>query len=315
MTKAMTAMLGYLTALACVASTAGAVAAEGGKLRIPAGYFALQPGDPAVLQPGNRRVISAEQLALPHVAGLTIRARWKWLQPEKGKIDLSFLEEQVKRCHEAGKPYKLLVMTGAGCAPEWIRGAWYRGAPVPWSPELAASYGELVKALGEKFADDPLLVGVHITGPTFPSAEMHPAPGIVQVAGYSDRAMIDAWSRSIADYAAAFPDTACILSISVRPPANRYLGQVVAAGKKALGARFTLEHNALKASTQPMAPHHLFIAREAKAGTRVGFEMVSAAANSAPRFGSKDVMDGIAVGKAAGGTYFDVYPPDLANLR
>jgi hypothetical protein len=284
------------------------------EVRAPRGYFALQPGEPAVLQPGNKRVVSDELLALPRVAGLTIRARWSWLHLSEGRLDFSFLDAQVARCHHVGKRYKLLVMTGRDCSPEWIGGAWHRGAPVPWSGELKQHYGALVAELGKKYAADPLLCGVHITGPTFPSAEMHPAPGIESIAGYSDQAMIDAWASSIDAYAAAFPRTACRLSISVQPSARRYLDAVVDYGRETLGERFTLQHNALKASTHPMAPHHLFIATQAKEGVRVGFEMVCPATNAA-RFGSRDVMDGIELGKAAGGVFFDVYPPDLKALR
>jgi hypothetical protein len=288
---------------------------EAAEVRAPRGYFALQPGDPAVLEPNSKRLVPDELLELPQVAGLTIRARWAWLHPSDGRFDFSFLDAQVARCNRLNKRYKLLIMTGANCSPEWIGGAWHARAPVPWSPELKKHYGELVAELGKKYADDPLLAGVHITGPTFPSAEMHPAPGIEGVEGYSDRAMVDAWAASIDGYAAAFPEVACLLSISVKPPARRYLGAVVEYGKQTLGERFTLEHNALKANTHPQALHHVFIASQAKAGVRVGFEMVCAAANNPGRFGSRDVMVGIEGGKAAGGAFFDVYPPDLRALR
>ena len=311
-------MLRWVLVFAVVGGCFGGIAGgeeASSSVRSPMGYFALQPGDPAVLQPGSKRIVSDEQLKLPQVAGLTIRARWAWLHPAAGQFDFSFLDTHVERCRKLGKPYKILVMTGAGCAPEWIGGAWHRGAPVPWSPELAHHYGALVAELGKKYADDPLLVGVHITGPTFPSAEMHPAPGIESARGYSDQAMIAAWSATIDAYAQAFPETACILSISVRPPAVRYLGQVAEHGRAKLGERFTLQHNALKAATNPRAPHHVFLASQAKQGVRVGFEMVCAAANNPGRFGSRGVMDGIAAGKAAGGVYFDVYPPDLGSLR
>src|SRR3954470_13091615 len=207
-------------------------AAEPKAVRTPAGYFALQPGDPAVLQ--NQRLVTDAQLALPAVAGLTIRARWAWLHPEAGKFDFSFLDAQTARCRKINKPYKILVMTGRGSAPSWLGGEWHADAPVPWSPQLAEQYGALVAELGARYANDPLLVGVHITGPTFPSAEMHPAPGIDGVAGYSPKAMVAAWAASIDDYAKAFPETACILSISVRPPADRYLAEVVAYGRAKL---------------------------------------------------------------------------------
>jgi hypothetical protein len=272
------------------------VAAEPTSPRAPVGYFALQPGDPAVQKPGSNRQISTAQLQLPHIAGLTIRARWSWLHLGEGKFDFSFLDSQVERCRQIG-------------------GDWYRGAPVPWSPELSKYYGELVAELGRRYAEDPLLVGVHVTGPTFPSAEMHPAPGIESVKGYSDQKMLDAWAGAIDQYAAAFPSNACILSISVRRPANRYLSKTIDHGRAKLGQRMTLQHNALKAGTQLLAPHHRVIAEQHERGVRVGFEMVSAAANNPTRFGSSDVMDGVKIGKAAGGTYFDIYPPDLSHLR
>jgi hypothetical protein len=303
----------FIAVCFCVFGGLAAKASEPAKIRAPSGYFALQPGDPVVLQ--GKRLITDKQLALPHVAGLTIRVRWQWLHPASGKFDFSFLEQEVERCRKLNKPYKILVMTGVGSVPKWIGGEWHLQAPVPWSPQLAEHYGALVAELGARYADDPLLVGVHITGPTFPSAEMHPAPGIEGVAGYSDKAMIAAWAASIDAYAKAFPQTACILSISVMLPTRRYLEDVAAYGVSKLGERFTLQHNALGARTQLLARHHVFIAAQAKRGIRVGFEMLCAAGNNPARFGSRDVMDGVNIGKAAGGAYIDIYPPDLAALR
>lgn len=284
-------------------------------IRRPNGYFALQPGDPAVLQPGNTRIVPDRLLELPQVAGLTIRARWAWLHPSDGKVDLGFLESQVDRCRRLGKNYKLLVMTGAECSPPWIGGAWHARAPVPWSPELRAHYATLVEQLGARFRDDALCVGVHITGPTHPSAEMHPAPAIETVAGYSSGAMSEAWEASIDAYAAAFPHVSACLSVSVKGPARAYVAEVVAYGRHALGERFAVQHNSLKATTQNRAMHQRLITEMAHAGVHTGYEMVCAAANNPRRFGSADVMTGIAIGKAAGGLYWDVYPPDLKNLR
>lgn len=298
-----------------IAASLAAMTADPREIRAPVGYFALQPGDPAVQRPNSNRQITAAQLELPAVAGLTIRARWAWLHSAAGEYDFTFLDGQVERCRKLGKPYKLLVMTGTNSSPEWIGGEWYRGAPVPWSPELKKFYGELVAELGQRYAADPLLVGVHITGPTFPSAEMHPAPGIETLAGYSDQKMLDAWVAAVDVYAAAFPGNASILSISVRRPANRYLAKTIEYGRKKLGNRFTLQHNALKAGTQLLAPHHRVIAEQHRQGVRVGFEMVCGAADNPARFGSDDVMEGIDVGKKAGGTYFDVYPADLSHLH
>lgn len=284
-------------------------------VRHPAGYFALQPGDPAVLQPNSKRIVPDRLLALPQVSGLTIRARWAWLQPSRTSTDLGFLEDQAARCQRLGKSYKVLVMTGAGSSPKWIGGAWHSGAPVPWSPELREHYGLLVERLGLQFGNDALCVGTHITGPTFPSAEMHPAPAIESVAGFTLDVMREAWKASIDAYARAFPHTAACLSVSVKGVAASYVNDVIEHGRVALGDRFAVQHNALKASTQRGAPHQQLVAALAQDGVRTGYEMVCAAATAARRFGSPDVMNGIAIGKEAGGVYWDVYPPDLANLR
>lgn len=299
------------------ASQMHSLAATTGKTqpRRPEGYFALQPGDPAVLKPGSRRIIPDRLLELPHVAGLTIRARWSWLQPERTRTDLSYFEAQTARCRGLSKAYKLLVMTGAGSSPEWLGGTWHAGAPVPWSPQLGEHYAILVQLLGEKFSRDPLCLGVHITGPTFPSAEMHPAPGIESQPGFSVDAIVAAWKASIDAYAVGFPATTACLSISVQGLARQYVVPVVAYGRETLTSRFAVQHNALKASTQRDAPHHRFVADLARQKVTTGFEMVCAAATNAGRFGSSNVMDGIAVGKAAGGVYWDVYPPDLNALQ
>src|SRR5690242_9474670 len=111
----------FLIAAAAALFLSGpASAGEAVKVRAPAGYFALQPGDPVVLQ--GKRLVTDQQLALPKVAGLTIRARWAWLHPEAGKFDLSFFDSQIARCRKLSKPYKLLVMTGRESAPRWIGG-------------------------------------------------------------------------------------------------------------------------------------------------------------------------------------------------
>src|SRR5687767_5417706 len=132
-----------LIALVFMAGVHGvAIAAESAKVRAPLGYFALQAAIPLVLQ--GKRPVSDSPLALPQVAGLTIRARWAWLHPSAGKFDFSFLESQVARCRKLGKPFKIRVLTGVACAPKWIGGPWHLGAPVPWSPQLAEHYGALV---------------------------------------------------------------------------------------------------------------------------------------------------------------------------
>jgi hypothetical protein len=143
---------------------------------------------------------------------------------------------------------------------------------------------------------------------------MHPAPDLESVTGYSANAIAEAWKASIDAYALAFPHTAACLSISVRGAARSYVNDVVAYGRAVLRDRFAVQHNALKASTLVQAPHHQLVAAVARDGVLTGYEMVCAAVTDPRRFGSKDVKVGIAIGRAAGGAYWDVYPPDLKFL-
>jgi hypothetical protein len=307
-------MLGGSAIAASLANSASIGANEPLIERRPQGYFALQPGHPAVLEPGSSRVVPDRLIELPHVAGLTIRARWAWIHPTATSTDYTFLEAQAARCRRLGKGFKILVMTGVDSSPRWLPGGWHASAPVPWGQEVREQYAILVRELGELFAEDPACVGTHITGPTYPSAEMHPAPSLESVKGYSVDAMAGAWKASIDAYAAAFPHTAACLSISVRGAARRYVNEVISYGRAALGDRFAVQHNALKASTLVQAPHQQLVAAAARDGVRTGYEMVCAAATNPRRFGSNDVKVGIAIGRAAGGTYWDVYPPDLKFL-
>jgi hypothetical protein len=293
-------------ALSLAATVLMASAAHGAE---PAGVFALLSGN-------RQSNVSETTLRLPQVAGLTIRDRWGWMQPSRFAFDWSWTDRYVQLCRKVGKPYKLLVMTGRdGMSPKWIGGAWHEGAPVPWSPELASHYSAFVRSLAARYGADPLCVGVHITGPTHPSAEMHPAPRLANVRGYSDEKMAQGWAQLIDIYAAAFPGVTCCLSISVQSPADRYVLAVCDYGRLRLGSRFAVQHNALKASTSPTAPHHKLVASLAKQGVYTGFEMACSAVNEPKRFGSRNVNDGLVIGRAAGGKWFDVYPPDLKGVR
>lgn len=273
-------------------------------IRRPAGNFALQPGD-------VRRELPTSVLTAPGVNGETIRIRWSELQPSRGELYWAWLDRQVDRCRLLGLPYKLLVMTGAGCAPRWV----YRDF-VPWDADLATNYRSLVHAMGLRFAADPLLVGVHITGPTFvASAEMHAkgdGKNVVDLPGYSPRLMTEAWGRSIDVCGDAFPGVTCCLSVSGQRDAMPYVTPTVDYAKSRLGKRAAFLHNSLAAKTTPTADHHAMIGRLGRDGYTIGYEMVCPTAD-AKRFGSPRLADGLA--KAAPETsWFDIYPGDVDQL-
>lgn len=290
-------------------------------MREPLGYFLLERG-------GWQGHLSDAQLTAPHVVGQTIRVPWSAIHAGRGAFHFNEIIERLRQCERTKRKAKLLIQTGRdGYSPEWIGGQWIqegngiggKRAPAPWSPEMISAWADLWDGLGNWFGNHPLIVVAHITGPTWPSAEMHPAPGLKTKKGYSQAAMIGAWKTSGLIVARAFPDVAACLSISVQDEANLYVRDVIGELHDELGDQLRLQHNALAAKTKPLAPHHRLIADcHRMKGIGVGFEMLCTVKERI-RFGSAamDVMDGINIGKVAGGKWFDVYPQpeDIQGLR
>ena len=267
------------------------------------------------LKPGDGRDVSDTDLKRPTVAGLTIRVPWSVLNPRPGIYNTTVIDRNIAQAQRCGnKPMKLIVQTGrGGASPSWFGGLTYQGAPLPWSREMLVAYDTLMQELGRKYRYK--FYAVHITGPTYPSAEMHPAPNLDRVRGYSDAKMVDAWTTAAKSVASAFPDAALPLSISVQKPVNRYVDATINKIRLNVGSRLVLQHNALKANTTVTAPHHQLVMKYRQLGVRVAFEMACSAVNEPTRFGSRNVMDGVIVGRNSGAEFLDIYPPDLGGLR
>lgn len=284
-------------------------------MRFPEGYFLLEQGGT------NQAPLADSKLLAPLVVGQTIRVPWAKVQPSAGKFDWSEVDSRLAQCKRLNRKAKLLIQTGRdGMSPDWIGGQWIvadgKRIPAPWSPQLRDAISDLTKEAGKCYNANPLIVGVHATGPTWPSAEMHPAPNLSGKKGYSHKAMETAWLNAIGLWAAAFPDVAVLLSISVKEVAAKYCYAVVSAAFRQHGSQFTVQHNALAAKTSPTADHHEFVRDCHRAGMRVWFEMLCTVKDF-NRFGSRNVMDGINKGKLIGASGFDVYPQpeDIKGLR
>lgn len=269
--------------------------------RAPYGYFVLQGIDKSNVRDSSIRDRS--------VTGLSIRVSWASLD-YGSKYQWGWLDSQVKRCRAQGKPYMLRMMTGEH-SPKSIDGAWHQGAPVPWNTAAQRELSEMVTALGNRYSSDPLLVGVHLTSTAnSSSSEMHIAAGLTSVNGYTDSKMIEAWTKAIDSYAAAFPNCALILNATLEP---NHRGEVtypvIAHCQRRLGSRATFQHNSLKASTPMDARHHQLILDLGGEGWRIGFQMACGSSERS-RFGGSFEQ---AVARAPGASYFEIYQEDVAR--
>jgi hypothetical protein len=270
--------------------------------RQPFGFFVLQGID--------KQNVRNSALRNRNVTGLSIRVSWSKID-KNSHFDWDWLDSQVKRCRNLDKPYMLRMMTGDN-SPNWIDGPWHQGAPLPWSSAAQDALDQAVTALGRRYAHDPLLVGVHLSSTANnDSAEMHLAAGLTNLAGYTDRKVIDAWISAINSYATAFPNCALILNATIEPDHRGEITYpVIEHCQRRLGSRATFQHNSLKASTPLSARHHQLILDLGREGWHIGFQMVSGTSDR-QRFGGSLQA---AIELAPGASYFEIYQADVDEL-
>ena len=202
--------------------------------------------DPIVyqLQPVDR-----DQSLAEGAEGLSVRVRWKTVEPELGQYDFSFLDRQQKRAHEAGIVWRLRVMAGWSCPAHSYRYAitdTSRGQtltlPVPWQTMQKQRHRELQRVLGERYGDDPSLRHVDVPG-FWRSAEMHIPRAFQQHKEWSDERMAHAYIVRINHMVRFWPKQVVVLNHS---PEGRWGDMVRAhAVKKGIGGQM----NSLKAGT------------------------------------------------------------------
>lgn len=225
-----------------------------------------------VMQQGDRQsVLTEAQIAASDF--VVPRDRWKYLEPHPGDYDFSRLDSQIQRAKKAGKKFVLPVMTGADCTPDWVQGDRVNGVLVPWSAHLAASYDLLHELLADKYANDPMLGMVWITGPTIPSQEMH-VNGFDSAPGFTADKMARAWFDTIDTIANLYPNVSATLSISTQKPVLSYLDQVIEYAIGVLGDRAVFQVNSLGNQTNMAASHMQKLLELHRRGRRVGAEMV-----------------------------------------
>jgi hypothetical protein len=286
------------------------------QVRQPSGYFVMQ-------EVGSQNVKDVK-LRSSVWTGLVIRERWSELSPLPGIYVWSFLDQQVARARRLGKRYILAIYTGNN-APMWLNVPLYKFAPYPWDQTMLEAHGHMVAELGRRYANDPYLVGVELSGPTRGpdgSLEMMLAEGMTQQIGYSPQRVIASWVKCVDQYAAAFPYCALISDGGVAPGGrDATITQAVFDYLYAqYGAQANVSHCALKANTSETAVHHMIVVNMRWRGCRVGFEMIGpsrAGVNGengpVSRFGGT-FSQALSIADRAGALWLKVYQGDEFSI-
>jgi hypothetical protein len=194
---------------------------------------------------GSRRDFTAA-LSNRYINGVYLKQTWRNVEPVDGAYDWAVLDKQVKIAEASGKKIALSLQAGTE-APAWIyaegakpfhtvttegaNGNFCRPqtVPVPWDPVFLKKWTALVAAFGARYARDPEVSEVKISGIDITTNEtnMPRSTGVTltkkkgaaagrvcklpnDVAnwiayGYTQAKVFGAWKQIAASFATAFP--------------------------------------------------------------------------------------------------------------
>jgi hypothetical protein len=276
--------------------------------------------------------LNPEVVKLSFVAGVSIRANWKSLEPQRGRVDWSYLDTTLSDAAKAGKKAMLRILPGVH-SPEWLEksGASYfevkdtnkfhkrfgqevRG-PLPWGETYLREWVKFISEMGRYDSHEELTL-VHMAGPTWQSAEMHLPKGsaanttMLKKAGYSKARIVNAWKMVIDAYVVAFPHKSIALNIAPPLEDDGAKEEIIEYAKAKLGSRLCVQTNQLS-DYHKGSPNYCTIKALAASGVNVGFQMLDAATERPERQGS--LKSSVGEGLEAGARYFEIYQSDILN--
>lgn len=154
------------------------------------------------------------------VDGIALRTEWNMIEKTNGTYDWSYLDRTIAAAAAAGKKVSLSVAAGAD-APSWLYTIGAKSfiftangvtekLPVPWDAVFVSQWTEFVQALGARYATNPAVVLVKITGINATTPEtMLPRTSADNAnwvaAGYTPQKVESAWLTIADAFAQAFP--------------------------------------------------------------------------------------------------------------
>ena len=293
-----------------------AVTAMASVLLVICGEEARAAVDWYVLLSAQNQPDSGPYLAHDNNDGVSLRRRWREVNPAPGVYDWSYLDREMQKVVSSGKGCMIRILAGVH-APDWIYAA---GAqpfntssgvmPVPYDPVMLNWWHTFVRAMGARYGGVPNLRGVHVAGPTWRSAEMHMPRNLRDLRGYSHAKLINAWNQTVAVYAAAFPRASIVLNLSgAVQPGDKIPESVASTAVFGLFGRAALQFNAMKCDSNLNWRIPNLLATYASMNVTTGAQMVSTFNSEAT------VLCAIAQTSYFGADYVEVYSSDSPSVR
>ncbi len=186
---------------------------------------AEQCGVFAVLRGGFTENPPPEVLESKAVDGISFYAGFRSLHPAPDTFDFRSIDRIVELCRRNNKKLNLAVISGRW-TPEWVyeagaqkftweyetpyvdAGRSTASAPVPWDETLLAIHEKLAAKLGERYAEEPVLVSIQVTGPALENgleANLDITPEQARSIRYTHEKYTGAWKRMFEAWNRAFP--------------------------------------------------------------------------------------------------------------
>jgi hypothetical protein len=307
----------------CVLAAAWAqcIWAAADEISTPHGYFVLRSarGD----QP-----VPAAILNDPNVAGVSIRRSWTSVNPEQGRFDFGYVDQQIDAAARHGKKIMLHVDANGHKLPAWLLGrvqtyayverngfaanAGQRGtAPVPWDEAYLSAWNDCIHELGQRYDQDPAVVAIHIGGPSRRGSEVFLPAEVVRLPGYSGQRILDVWNSIFGFYNVAFPTTAVVLNVA-QPTPDRSLPaeQLIDIFRRSV-RQPVVQHNSLSAKTSSRYAIHRVVVTAGQQGMPIGFQQLCP--SHLPRHGGP-LTYALQTAANAGADYLEIYEPDRSRI-
>ncbi len=306
------------------------------------GVSSLQAGDTVrpcglflLLKAGEEP--SPQLLEKPFVDGLSIRVRWRDVEPQKGRFDWTYLDRMFTLAESRHKKVMLRLLAGYW-SPSWIyemgvpaiKGRFHGKAirfPAVWNEKYRRLFAAFVEAVGRRYGRKSQLVLVHLSGPTVFAAEPVLARNQQEISaleekGFTPDLVIAQWKETVGLFRGAFPGKMLALNLHYIVKGDRRLlvdlyngvqedaSGILAVQGNWLASDFIEEHRDL---------FELVAEYGAKGGV-VGFQTVAPLLKRAKKkgFGQRElkryIIESFRGAMRAHAVYLEVYPVDVKYL-
>lgn len=298
-------------------------------VRQPVGLFVCRGPSPT---PEN-------EVNFPFIDGWLVRPGWDKVEPQEGKFDWAFIDNEIALAKKLKKKITLSVLGGPQ-TPEWV---YQTGAkefaytipigrkreakiPLLWDEPYLKQWTALIAALGKRYDNEDAVILIHITGATGNGLEMQlpfmpPDRANWEKLGYTPEKVIQGWQRIIDAYADAFPSKPLDTDIHPVLGSDQVATDVMAYGSRKLGRRFGVFGGWLSGKEASQDRHHAGMIALAKEYGPKGFSawqmIASQTANGAnPKFNNfapGGLKSAIEQGMSWNARYFEVWETDAMN--